>query len=84
MKAGMGRIGLVGWGVALAVWTLCGTALAADTIKIGVIYSLTGAGSSLGPIQAQGAKLAIKEANDAGGIAVGGKKYTIEIVERDD
>jgi branched-chain amino acid transport system substrate-binding protein len=84
MKTGMGRIVLVGLAVALAAGTLCGAALAADTIKIGVIYSLTGAGSSLGPIQAQGAKLAIKEANDAGGIAVGGKKYKIEVVERDD
>ncbi|HSR09835.1 MAG TPA: ABC transporter substrate-binding protein [Thermodesulfobacteriota bacterium] len=77
---GMGGIAIV---LLLAIF-VGSPALAADTIKIGVIYSLTGAGSSLGPIQAQGAKLAIKEANDAGGIAVGGKKYTIEVVERDD
>ncbi|HWU36463.1 MAG TPA: ABC transporter substrate-binding protein, partial [Candidatus Acidoferrum sp.] len=83
MKKRIGRMGWMGMAVALAL-VLCGSASAADSIKIGVIYSLTGAGSSTGPIQAQGAKLAIKEANDAGGLTVGGKKYTIEIVERDD
>jgi len=71
-------------GVLVAVIALAPFAMAADTFKIGVIYSLTGAGSSLGPIQAQGAKLAIKEVNDAGGINVGGKDYKIEVVERDD
>ena len=77
--------GVSGIGIALVLTVfLCVPALAADTIKVGVIYSLTGPGSSLGPIQAQGAKLAIKEANDAGGLTVGGKKYMIEIVERDD
>jgi len=38
MKTGMGRVVLVGLAVALVAWALCGYALAADTIKIGVIY----------------------------------------------
>lgn len=83
MKRSLKGVSGIGMALVLTVF-LCAPAPAADTIKIGVIYSLTGAGSSLGPIQAQGAKLAIKEANDAGGITVGGKKYTIEVVERDD
>ena len=48
-----------------------GTALAADTVKIGMLYSVTGAGSSLGPIQMRSAKLAVKEKNDAGGVKIG-------------
>ena len=61
-----------------------GTALAADTVKIGMLYSVTGPGSSLGPIQMKSAKLAVKEMNDAGGVKIGGKKYKIEVIERDD
>ena len=60
------------------------TAMAADSIKLGLLYSITGAGSSLGPIQMQTAKLAVKHINDAGGVNVGGKKVKIEVVERDD
>ncbi len=58
--------------------------LAADTVKIGVMYSLTGPGSVLGVLQMEAAKLAIKEVNDAGGVNVGGKKMKLEGVFRDD
>ena len=59
-------------------------ALAADTIKIGVLYSMTGAGSVLGPKQAEAAQMAFDEANAGGGVNVGGKKMKIEVVQRDD
>jgi branched-chain amino acid transport system substrate-binding protein len=55
-----------------------------DTVKIGLIYSVTGPGSVLGPKQAEAAKMAYEEANAAGGVNVGGKKLKIEIVEHDD
>lgn len=61
-----------------------GAALAADTVKIGVMYSITGPGSVLGPKQAEAAKMAYEEANAAGGVTIGGKKVKIEVVERDD
>jgi branched-chain amino acid transport system substrate-binding protein len=61
-----------------------GAALAADTVKIGVMYSITGPGSVLGPKQAEAAKMAFEEANAAGGVTIGGKKLKIEVVERDD
>jgi branched-chain amino acid transport system substrate-binding protein len=57
---------------------------AADTVKIGVMYSLTGPGSVLGVLQMEAAKLAIKKVNDAGGVNVGGKKMKLEGVFRDD
>jgi len=50
------------------------SAAAPDKIKVGVMFSMTGAGSSIGKMQLDGAKLAIKEINEAGGIPVEGKK----------
>ncbi len=61
-----------------------GGAMAADTVKIGVMYSITGPGSVLGPKQAEVAKMAYEEANAAGGVNIGGKKVKIEVIERDD
>jgi len=43
-------------------------ALAADSIKIGVVVSLTGPGAESGRYQVQGAKLAADEINKAGGV----------------
>ncbi len=57
---------------------------ATDTIKIGVMYSITGTGSAVGKIQIDGAKLAIKQANEKGGVMLGGKRVKVEAVIRDD
>ncbi len=46
----------------------CRPAAKSTTIKIGAIYNLTGAQASLDAPSANGAKLAIKEINDAGGV----------------
>ena len=43
-------------------------ALAADSIKIGMVVSLTGPGAESGRYQVQGAKLAADEINKAGGV----------------
>jgi branched-chain amino acid transport system substrate-binding protein len=69
----------------LCLWMMAGPSAAApDKIKVGVMFSMTGAGSSIGKMQLDGVKLAIKEINEAGGIPVEGKKLTIETVIRDD
>ena len=57
---------------------------APDTIKIGVMYSITGTGSAVGKIQIDGIKLAIKQVNEKGGLTIGGKKVKVEPVIRDD
>ena len=84
MKRRVGFKKITGMAIVLFVVAFFGTALAADTVKIGMLYSVTGAGSSLGPIQMQSAKLAVKEKNEAGGVKIGGKNYKIEVIERDD
>jgi branched-chain amino acid transport system substrate-binding protein len=62
-----------------------GSLFAADeTMKIGVIYSITGAGSTVAKIQLDGINLAIKQINDNGGLNVKGKKLRVEPVIRDD
>jgi len=53
-------------------------------VKIGVLYSITGGGSAVGKVQLDGVKLAIKQANDQGGVMLGGKKVKVEAVTRDD
>src|SRR5512142_623302 len=53
-------------------------------IKVGVMFGLTGAASPVGPVQVQGAKLAVKEINERGGVNLGGKKIPIEAVVKDD
>ena len=58
---------------------LCGTALAADPIKIGWISSLTGALSSAALAENQGVQLAVDEINKNGGIL--GRQ--IELLTRD-
>ncbi|MEW5744894.1 MAG: ABC transporter substrate-binding protein [Nitrospirota bacterium] len=53
-------------------------------IKIGFMFGLTGAASPIGPLQRDGAKLAVKEINAAGGVKIGGKKVPVEFVVKDD
>jgi len=53
-------------------------------VKIGLMFGLTGAASPVGPVQLQGAKLAVKEINDAGGVNIGGKKVPLEAIVKDD
>src|SRR5512140_2569720 len=71
--------------VALFVFFAAGSLNAADdTVKIGVIYSITGAGSTVAKVQLDGINLAVKQVNDAGGITVKGKKLKVVPVIRDD
>ena len=84
MKRHAGTMWALGVLVILAVLALVSPSGAADTIKMGIMYSLTGPGAVLGKLQEEGAKLAIKDINDAGGVDVGGKKMLIEAIFRDD
>ena len=60
------------------------TSLAAsDTIKIGVLYSITGKGSAVAKVQLDGVNLAIKQVNEKGGLMMGGKKVKVKPVIRD-
>ena len=55
-----------------------------DKIKVGLMFGLTGPGSPIGPLQLDGAKLAIKEVNAAGGVKLGNRKVPVVFVVRDD
>lgn len=55
-----------------------------DTLKIGLMFGLTGAASPIGPVQRDGALLAIEEVNAQGGLAVGKKKVKVTWVLKDD
>lgn len=84
MKTRNGIIWGLGLVMALTVLVPAAPAEAADTVKVGIMYSLTGPGAVLGKLQEEGAKLAIKDINDAGGVDIGGKKMLLEGIYRDD
>ncbi len=71
-------------GAVLFLVTLAGTSFAQGTLKVGAMFSQTGAGSAVGKIQVEAVKLAIKEVNDKGGLTIGGKKMKVEAIIRDD
>ena len=52
-------------------------AYAQDTIRIGAVLPVTGKESKIGSAYKQATELAVKEANDAGGLTIGGKKLKI-------
>jgi branched-chain amino acid transport system substrate-binding protein len=61
----------------------CQAVGAPSTIKIGVNAELTGGVPVVGESCKNAAELAVKEINDAGGLDVGGRKYTIELLVED-
>lgn len=72
--------------IAMAILTVFGVALtgcgastgsSASTIEIGGIGELTGDIPAVGASYKNAAEMAVKAVNDAGGLDVGGKKYTI-------
>ena len=56
----------------------------ADVLKLGVVSALSGPGSEWGLAVDGGARIAAKEVNDAGGLKIGGKTYTVEVISYDD
>ncbi|HYR47053.1 MAG TPA: amino acid ABC transporter substrate-binding protein [Thermoanaerobaculia bacterium] len=69
----------------LAVAAFPAAGRAADaTIKIGAVLPVTGKESKIGGAYKQATEFAVKEVNDAGGVAVGGKPMKIELTLLDD
>jgi branched-chain amino acid transport system substrate-binding protein len=68
----------------LSLAALASPAFAADSVKIALTGPFSGGSAPMGVSMRDGAKLAISEINQAGGIAVGGKKLKLEFLERDD
>jgi branched-chain amino acid transport system substrate-binding protein len=57
---------------------------AADTLKLGVLATMSGAGTAWGVSMQGAAELAADDVNSKGGLQVGGKTYKIEVVVYDD
>ncbi len=73
--------------VLVMMLTLPLVALAADPpkeVNVGLMFGLTGAASPVGPVQLDGAKLAIQEVNDAGGLQWGAAKVPVKAIIKDD
>jgi branched-chain amino acid transport system substrate-binding protein len=69
---------------ALVVLVLGLPARAQDEIRIGAVLPVTGKESKIGGAYKQATELAVKEANDAGGVQVGGKKMKVNLALLDD
>lgn len=73
------------WGTAaLAAAGIPAAALAEETVTIGWTGPLSGGAALYGKNTLTGLEMAAKEVNDAGGLEVGGKRYTIAVVALDD
>lgn len=71
--------------LAVAVYALStGRALPQETLKIGALVTLSGAGAAWGQGMLHATELAAEDVNSAGGLQVGGKKYKIVVVPYDD
>lgn len=57
---------------------------AQETLKIGALVTLSGAGAAWGQGMKNAAEVAADEVNAAGGLEVGGKKYRVQVVAYDD
>lgn len=62
---------------------LCACTQKDDTIRVGVIAELSGSIPAVGNSCKNGAELAAKEINDAGGLTINGKKYKMELFVED-
>ena len=69
--------------VAAFVLTACAGAAGGNTIKVGMNIELTGDKPKVGEQSKYAAEMFVEELNAAGGVDIGGKKYTIELVTED-
>jgi branched-chain amino acid transport system substrate-binding protein len=70
--------------VLLAAMGVAASAHAQETLKIGALVTLSGAGAAWGQALLHGAELAADEVNAKGGLDVGGKKYKVQVIPYDD
>jgi branched-chain amino acid transport system substrate-binding protein len=75
--------GLKLWLLAAAASVALNAAASAQTVKIGMVNSLTGPHASFDLPAAEGIQMAFDEINKKGGITVKGKKYTFTLVSED-
>ncbi len=68
----------------VAAFGLAGTAHAQETLKIGALVTLSGAGAAWGTGMKNAAELAADDVNAKGGLEVAGKKYKVQVVAYDD
>ena len=83
MRGMLRTLGLLALVLVLVV-ILSTSTWAADKVKVGVLFSITGKGSSVAKVQLDGVNLAIKQVNDKGGLMMKGKRVKVEPVVRDD
>ena len=69
---------------ALTLLGIVPAAEAQETLKIGAVVALSGAGAAWGQGMLNGAQLAADDVNAAGGLRVGNKKYKVVVVPYDD
>jgi branched-chain amino acid transport system substrate-binding protein len=75
-------LGLLALIVAIPALASCGGA-GANTIKIGLDVPMTGDIAYVGTQSQRAAEMMVADANDAGGLDVGGTRYTIELIVED-
>jgi len=68
----------------LVIFIFSVSAASAKMIKVGGVACLTGAAATYGASTRNGTVLAFKEANDEGGVDIGGTKYLIHYIFEDD
>ena len=67
-----------------SVFAVSSAAAEAETLKLGVLATLSGAGTAWGIAMQGAAELAAEDVNSKGGLEVGGKKYQVEVIAYDD
>ena len=63
---------------------ISGGAMAQETLKIGALVTMSGAGASWGNGMKRAAEMAAEDVNETGGLDVGGTKYMVEVIAYDD
>lgn len=66
------------------VFAFSSLSASAETLKLGVLATLSGAGTAWGLSMQGAAELAAEDVNSKGGLEVAGKKYKVEVVAYDD
>ncbi len=84
MTGGWTRLGATVLGLAAMAAVPASAKVEGDTVYLGAALSLTGKYSIDGEHTRKGYDLAVQTINDAGGVAVGGRRYKLDIIYYDD
>jgi branched-chain amino acid transport system substrate-binding protein len=83
-RASLANALVLGLGLVAGTFAAASAQTPTQTLKIGVIAPLTGAGAPWGIAAEQGAKILAADINAKGGLDVGGTKYKIDVIAYDD